>query len=239
MIKCTIFHTNILGAKPAMTIYFGFVPTDELQTQIDDTLDLIANRSDEEFYPYQEKITKRIAHELLDALFVRLIEIIPDSKRQEKMRKLVTTIHSAVETMLKHILSKQDNEKVLDAFHFLHNDCIFTDDHEERRVGFALSTDNGQTLISNFEKAKQTDDSHQLLQEAMDIIIQANLEHFVVEFSKHLHLGAIKRKAIPVAEMAINKASQVAVHKLLPGMDNDACMRLIGHFESFIVNVER
>lgn len=218
-----------------MSLYFGFIPSQQLNAQIDDTIDLIENRQDEEFYPYQEQTTKRIAHELLDKLFVRLIDIITDPKRQEKMRKLVANIHSAVDTMLKHILSKQENDKVLDAFHFLHEECIFVDNDNERRVGFALGAEQGQQIIDNFQQAKQSEDPHQALQDAMDIIIQVNLEHFVNDFSQHLHLGLIKRKAVPMAEMAINKASQVAIHKLLPEMDNEACMRLVKHFEQFIV----
>ncbi len=218
-----------------MSIYFGILPSDELNRQIDETHDIIENRTDEKFYPYQEKITRQIAHELLDEIFVKLIDVIDDPKRQQKMHKLVGNIHSAVDTMLKHILSEQENEKVLDAFHFLHDDCIFTDNDNQRRVGFLLDEEQGQQLKDYFEQAKASDKPHELLEKAMDIIIQANLQHFVGEFSKHLHLGVIKRKAVPIAETAINKASKVAIHKLLPDMQLDACERLVKHFEKFVI----
>lgn len=218
-----------------MTIYFGFIPSNELNNKIEDTIDLVHNRTDENFYIYQKDITNQITHELLDELFTYLIDIILDTKRQEKMRKLVTTIHSSVDSMLKHVISKQPNDKVIESFQFLHKDCLFLDNESNLRVGFVLSEEDGQKIIKNLQESHNTEKPHELLQEAMDLIIKANLDHFIVKFSQTLNLGVIKRKAVPIAEIAIKKASRVAIHKLLPEMQTDACLRLADHFDKFIV----
>ncbi|PID37817.1 MAG: hypothetical protein CR966_00280 [Pseudomonadales bacterium] len=218
-----------------MTIYFGFIPTPELNQQLDDVIDMVANRPEEAFYPRQLEVTNQIAHEILENLFVKLVEIIDDPKRKEKMKKVVANIHSAVDSMLKHIIVEHPNDKVEDAFKFLLDDCLFTDNDGIRRVGFLMPENQGQKVVDDFATAKTADDPHDMLIEVMDIIIETNLDHYLTDFSKHLHLGMLKRKAIPLAETAINKASSVAIHKLLPDMDNDACKRLVTHFEQFII----
>lgn len=221
-----------------MTTYFGFIPSTTLNSQIDTNIEVMGNAIDTNYNPYRDTVTKQIAHELLDNLLTKMLDLIADEDRRHKMQKVNQAIHTAIDTMLKHVLTDLPNEKVLDSYHFMNNSCLFVDNDNNRRVGFALSTEQAQKVNASLASAKTESEPHPHLQAVMDTLIKANLEHFVVEFSKHLHLGMLKRKAIPVAELAVNKASQAAIHKLLPSMDNDACLRLTNHFEQFVVVVE-
>lgn len=226
----SLFFKRIL-----MSTYFGFIPSTDLNQQINNTIDLIQSRSEESYYPHQLNITKKISHEIIENLFASLVDIIKDPKRKDKMRKLVAAINSSVDTVISHIITEQPNEKILDAFNFLLNDCLFDDNEGNRRIGFIMDDSDATMIINNFTKARSTEQPHELLQEAMDSIITVNLDHFLTKFSKFLNLGIIKRKTVPIAYTAINKSSQIAIHKLLPEMEHDACMRLINHFEAFLV----
>ncbi len=218
-----------------MQIYFGFIPTDALNKQIDTNIQIMGTGADGDYNLYRDEVTKQISHELLDNLLIKMLDLIADKARRTKMQKLTNAIHAAIDTLLKHILITLPNEKVVDTYFFMKDKCLFTDNDGKRRVGFKLNKQQAETVKTALENAKVSQDPHPHLQQVMDTLICANLEHFVVDFSKHLHLGMLKRKAIPIAEAAVNKASQAAIHKLLPSMDNEACLRLTNHFAQFVV----
>ncbi|WP_434354002.1 hypothetical protein VH441_02950 [Psychrobacter sp. HD31] len=218
-----------------MQIYFGFIPTDALNKQIDTNIQIMGSDADGDYNLYRDEVTKQISHELLDNLLTKMLDLIADKARRTKMQKLTNAIHTAIDTLLKHILINLPNEKVVDTYFFMKDKCLFIDNDGNRRVGFQLSSQDAEAVKLGLQHATNSADPHPHLQTVMDILIRANLEHFVVDFSKHLHLGMIKRKAIPIAEAAVNKASQAAIHKLLPSMDNEACLRLTNHFAQFVV----
>ncbi len=215
--------------------YFGFFPSDTLDKQIDEVYDLMDNRPDEAFFPQQEKVCNRIAHEIIEELFVKLVSMLEPSKRKDKMNKLIDNINSAIDTMLKHIITEQPNDKVIDSFNFLRNETVFEDNNGNRHIGYALSETDGQKVFNAFEQAKISDKPNDLLITAMHIIIRNNVDHFVGKFGKTLHLGLIKRKAIPIADTAITKACLIAVDKMLPELDKQACIKLADHFEKMLI----
>lgn len=218
-----------------MTTYFGFIPSDTLNKQIDDIINVIENNTKTDYYPYRNEVTKQIGHELVDNLLTQIIELMQDPERKQRLQKVVKTIHSAVDTLLKHILGKDSNDKVIDSYHFLTDKSLFVDNEGVRRVGFPLSDTIAQHIISSFALAENSTPPHTQLQHAVDSMINANLEHFLKDFSATLNLGLLKRKAVPIAEVAISKGAELAIHKIMPDMPSDAAQRLCNHYQKLIV----
>lgn len=219
-----------------MTTYFGFKPTQELQEQIAETVDIVENQVKTDYYVYRDKITKQVAHEIVDNLLSQLVSFIEDPNRKKRLEKVIHTIHGAIDTLLKHVLTKLPNEKAIDSFDFLQNKSVFTDSNGDFKVGFALSDEQIEKIKAHFQQADDNADApHKYLQVVVEVIIDGNLEHFLKDFSKTLHLGMLKRGAIPIAEKAISTAAHIAVHKIMPDMPLEAATRLKEHYKSLIV----
>lgn len=221
-----------------MTTYFGFIPSDKLNNQINEIIDVIDNNKKADYYTYRNEVTKQIGHELVDNLLTKTVDLIQDPDRKQRLQKVVKTVHSAVETLLKHVLGKESNDKVMDSYHFLKDKSLFTDDEGIRRIGFPLSDTIAQTMINSLALAEKSQPPHAELQDGVDAMINANLEHFLKDFSASLNLGLLKRKAVPIAEMAISKGSELAIHKIMPDMPSDAAQRLCNHYQQLVVKTD-
>lgn len=222
-----------------MTTYFGFLPSDQLRTKIEEIQHIIENNIKTDYYPHRDEVTKLIAHELIDNLLNDLVTLIQDPERKHRLEKVVKTVHGTVDTLLGSILSKQSNDKVIDSYHFMVNHSLFTDNDDQMRVGYELPHEDAQLINDNFDKIQtaitQAKRPHTHLQNASETIINATLHHYLHDFGQTLHLGLLKRGAIPIAETAISKSAQIAIHKIMPDMPQTATERLYHHYQQLIV----
>lgn len=222
-----------------MTTYFGFLPSDELKAKIEETQHIIDNDIKTDYYPHRDEVTKLIAHELIDNLLNNLVTLVQDPERKQRLEKVVKTVHGAVNTLLGSILGKQSNDKVMDSYHFMVNRSLFTDNDGQMRVGYELPSEDAKVIKDSFTKAQaaidQSERPYPHLQTAAETIITATLHHYLHDFGQTLHLGLLKRGAIPIAETAIAKGSQVAIHKIMPDMPQAAAERLYHHYQQLIV----
>lgn len=222
-----------------MTTYFGFLPNNELKAKIEETQHIIDNGIHTEYYPYRDEVTKLIAHQLIDNLLNRLVTLVQDPERKQQLDKIVKTVHSTIDTLLASILGKQSNDKVMDSYDFMVNHSLFTDNDGQMRIGFELSNEDAKLINDSFYQAQiaidKSEPPHAHLQTAAETIINATLHHYLHNFGQTLHLGLLKRGAIPIAETAIAKGSQVAIHKIMPTMPQVAAERLYNHYQKLIV----
>lgn len=220
-----------------MAHYFGFIPSDELNSMIDEAERIITSAEKVDYYPYRNNLTQQIARELIDSLLVSLIDVIPNPERQASMRKVVSTIERTAETLLGVLLGKDSNEDVIPSFNFLKQQSMFIDNEGLRRVGFKLSEASAQKIIDGF--AAVTPDSVDSLKfrTALETINEESLTHFITEFTHTLKLGMIKRKSIPVAKSAINKGLDIALNKLLPQLPEAGINRLANFYRPFFIEM--
>lgn len=220
-----------------MAYYFGFIPSAELNEMIDEAERIITSNEQVDYYPYRNDLTKRIASELIDNLLVGLIDVIPNPERQAAMRKIVTTVERATETLLNVLLGKDSNEDIMPSFDFLKNESMFIDNEGKRRVGFKLSDTTAQEINEGFAAVtpEQVDEAH--FKTALETMNEAALTHFITHFTETLKLGMIKRKSIPMAKAAIDKGISMALNKLLPQLPDAGMNRLTNFYRPFIVKI--
>ncbi len=225
-----------------MTDYFGFLPSTQLNSMIDEATAIINEQQEVDYYPYRNALTKQIASELIDNLLVNLVEVIPNAERQEAMRKIVATIERATETLLGILLGKDKNEDILPSFYFLKQDAMFLDNEGMRRIGFQLDENTAQTIQQGFEATDQLpldSDDKAVFKAALMAMNEAALNHFITKFTETLKLGMVKRKSIPVAKAAIDKGMALALNKLLPQLPDDGLSRLANFYRPYLIHIDK
>jgi|GEM_PF-83473 len=225
-----------------MTDYFGFLPSTQLNSMIDEATAIINEQQEVDYYPYRNALTKQIASELIDNLLVNLVEVIPNAERQEAMRKIVATIERATETLLGILLGKDKNEDILPSFYFLKQDAMFLDNEGMRRIGFQLDENTAQTIQQGFEATNQLpldSDDKAVFKAALMAMNEAALNHFITKFTETLKLGMVKRKSIPVAKAAIDKGMALALNKLLPQLPDDGLSRLANFYRPYLIHIDK
>ena len=218
-----------------MAYYFGFVPSDKLKVLISEAEQVVASNEQVEYYPYRDALTHQTARDLTDNLLVGLVEIIPNPERQAAMRKIVTTIERATDTLLNILLGKENNEDVLPSFHFLKDQATFIDNEGVKRIGFKLSEADARTIVEGFAAITPEHVDRAKFKTALETMNDATLTHFVSRYAETLKLGMIKRKSVPVAKSAIDKGMNMALNKLLPDLPNDSLNRLANYYRPFII----
>ena len=218
-----------------MAHYFGFVPSDKLKVLISEAEQVVASNEQVEYYPYRDALTHQTARDLTDNLLVGLVEIIPNPERQAAMRKIVTTIERATDTLLNILLGKENNEDVLPSFHFLRDQATFIDNEGVKRIGFKLSETDARTIVEGFAAITPEHVDRAKFKTALETMNDATLTHFVSRYAETLKLGMIKRKSVPVAKSAIDKGMNMALNKLLPDLPNDSLNRLANYYRPFII----
>ncbi|WP_169391667.1 MULTISPECIES: hypothetical protein [Psychrobacter] len=225
-----------------MTDYFGFLPSTQLNSMIDEATAIINEQQEVDYYPYRNALTKQIASELIDNLLVNLVEVIPNAERQEAMRKIVATVERATETLLGILLGKDKNEDILPSFYFLKQDAMFLDNEGMRRIGFQLDENMAQTIQQGFEATNQLpldSDDKAVFKAALMAMNEAALNHFITKFTETLKLGMVKRKSIPVAKAAIDKGMALALNKLLPQLPDDGLVRLANFYRPYLIHIDK
>ncbi len=218
-----------------MAHYFGFIPSDKLKQLAAESEQVKQSDEQVDYYPYRDALTHQTAHDLIDNLLEGLIDNIPNPERQVAMRKVITTIEKAADTMLNILLGRENNEDIMPSFNFLRDQATFIDNKGASRVGFKLSDEDTQKIVEGF--AAVTPDSVDTVKfrEALETMNEATLTHFVTRFAETLKLGMIKRKSVPVAKAAIDKGMNMALNKLLPDLPDSSLNRLANYYRPFIV----
>ena len=226
-----------------MAYYFGYKPSEQLNIMIDEAQTIIEGEIKTDYYPYRNALTQQIARELIDSLLVSLIDVIPNHERKKTMQKIVGSIESATESLLKVLLGKDDNQAVLQSYYFLKDESMFVDTEGDRRIGFELEEHIAEQIISGFNAVytdgNQSKAEFATFKQALEIMNDAILTHFIDRFTKTLPLGLFKRKAIPVARSAFNTGLNMALNKLLPQLPAEALQRLVSFYQPFIVNINK
>lgn len=218
-----------------MAYYFGFVPSDKLKSLIIDAEQVIASNEEVEYYPYRDALTHQTARDLIDNLLIGLVDIIPNPERQASMRKIVSTVEKATDTLLNILLGKENNEEVMPSFHFLRDRATFIDNEGIKRVGFKLSDADAQTIEKGFAAITPEQVDMKAFKTALETMNEETLTHFISRYSETLKLGMIKRKSVPVAKAAIDKGMSMALNKLLPDLPDRSLNRLANYYRPFIV----
>ena len=218
-----------------MAYYFGFVPSDKLKSLIIDAEQVIASNEEVEYYPYRDALTHQTARDLIDNLLIGLVDIIPNHERQASMRKIVSTVEKATDTLLNILLGKENNEEVMPSFHFLRDRATFIDNEGIKRVGFKLSEADAQTIEKGFAAITPEQVDMKAFKTALETMNEETLTHFISRYSETLKLGMIKRKSVPVAKAAIDKGMSMALNKLLPDLPDRSLNRLANYYRPFIV----
>lgn len=163
--------------------------------------------------------------------------MIPNPERQAAMRKIVSTIERATETLLNVLLGKDKNEDIMPSFNFLKNETMFIDNEGTRRVGFKLSKSSADTIVKGFAAITPDDVDESKFKVALETMNEEALTHFISRFTETLKLGMIKRSSIPVAKAGIDKGMSMALNKLLPQLPDAGLNRLARFYEPFLVKI--
>ena len=218
-----------------MAHYFGFIPSDKLKQLVEEAEQVKHSDEQVDYYPYRDALTHQTAHDLIDNLLEGLIDNIPNPERQIAMRKVITTIEKAADTLLNILLGKENNEDIMPSFNFLRDQATFIDNEGASRVGFKLSDEDTQKIVAGFAAVTPDSVDAAKFREALETMNEATLTHFITRFAETLQLGMIKRKSVPVAKAAIDKGMNMALNKLLPDLPDSSMNRLANYYRPFIV----
>ncbi|MBC7752564.1 MAG: hypothetical protein H7Z73_12790 [Candidatus Saccharibacteria bacterium] len=215
-----------------MTAYFGFTPSETLKKNIEIAL---AHASGGPLYLIRDKVSLSITDEIIDAAMTKLAHELPPSDKKETMEKLSSFIRSTMQTLMKQLLGKDIDEKVLKSLNFL---TLSTHDKGgQLKVGCAMPDELIGKLKDMFalaEEGKITDGIRPEL-----IILQKQMadictKHFITDYCESLDLGFFKRNAMSIASSATTKAIHFAIHKLVPNLSKDELAIFAKHYDSLM-----
>jgi len=222
-----------------MTAYFGFAPSAELQTHIENALIRAKQgNSGEPMYISRDLVSLGITDELIETLLIQVVHMLPASDKRDTMEKLSHFIKSTVHILMKQLLSKDTDENVLQSTEFL---ALSTHvKGGQLRVGHPLPDDLVAQMKASFAavaagegKAAKPALATQFKQ-FNDLVLQ----HFMEEFNKTLDLGMFKRKAASLAKSGITKAVHVALDKLIPSLNQTELEAFTQHYDSLIYTAD-
>lgn len=223
-----------------MAHYIGFYPSVELNTTIDEAYTLIQNNttnSDVRYDVYRDKITHLVNRELMENMLLKLIESIPDdSDRKAQLVKVSHTLETTTDKLINTVLSPTENEKVFPSFEFFDKQVLVNDGEGRRRISVPLDEALAQQLSASIARVQQGDGIAEIpnLTRLFKQLLQACLQHFLVDFTKTLPLNMLKRGAIPVADSVIKTAIDMALNRLIPQMPQASLERFTEHYASML-----
>jgi len=220
-----------------MTAYFGFTPSDTLKSNIETALEQAKTGSSEPMYIIRDKVSLGITDELIETVLVQLVHMLPPSDKKDTMEKLAHFIKSTVHVLMKQLLSKEPNEKVLKSTEFLATSTHIA--NGQFKVGAPLPDALVADMKASFAVVLAGDGSSVRapltiqFKQYSDVMIK----HFMVDFTATLGLGLIKRNASSFAQGAITKALHVAIDKLIPNLSQKELEAFTTHYDQLIYTV--
>ncbi len=222
-----------------MAGYFGFAPTAELQTHIENAL-IRAKQggSGEPMYISRDKVALGITDELIETLLIQLVHMLPESDKRDTMEKLSNFIKSTVHMLMKQLLSKDTDENVLKSTEFLTLSTHIKGG--QLRVGNPLPNDLVAQMKASFAAvaAGEGKATKPALATQFKLFNDLLIKHFMHDFNETLDLGMFKRKAASIAQSGITKAVHVAIDKLIPSLNQVELESFTKHYDSLIYTAD-
>ncbi len=217
-----------------MTAHFGFIPSETLKSNIEKALLQAKEGSSEPMYIIRDLVSLGITDELIDTVLVQLVHMLPPSDKRETMEKLANFIKSTVHVLMKQLLSKEPNEKVLKSTEFLSQSTTLY--QGQLRVGTVLPDELVAQLKHSFAEvfAGNGEAVRDALRTQFKKFSDVMIQHFMVDFTATLDLGLIKRKASQLAQSGITKALHVAIDKLVPNLSPTELQVFTKHYDALI-----
>jgi hypothetical protein len=218
-----------------MTAYFGFTPSETLKNNIELAFKQAIDLTGEPLYIIRDKVSLGITDELIDAALSQLAQILPPSDKKETMEKLSSFIRSTMKTLMKQLLGKDSNEKVLKSISYL---TLSTHTKEGQfKVGCQMDDHLITKLKGLYAKVQVEENTTATRQEL--IIVQKQMadlciKHFITDFCESLDLGFFKRNAMGLAQAATTKAVHFAIHKLIPNLNPVELTLYAQHYDSLL-----
>lgn len=220
-----------------MPTFFGFIPSETLLNDIQYALD---HRKDSEpLYPIRDKIALKMVDEILQNVLADLLQKFPASDKKETAEKLMGYVKATVSALLKTLLGKADNAQVQKSIDFLEG-SLFKDAQGNQRIGTALPADLVASIKESFASLLNDGDHRALrmsLKEHYKQFSDLMILHFLINFTKTLDLGMIKRKAADLGASGVTKAVHMAIDKLFPTLNKDELKVLAETHGEFFHNV--
>ncbi len=217
-----------------MTAYFGFIPSETLKNNTEKALLQAKEGGSEPMYIVRDLVSLGITDELIDISLVQLVHMLPPSDKRDTMEKLANFIKSTVHVLMKQLLSKEPDEKVLKSTQFLSESTNVY--QGQMRIGAVLPDDLVAKLKHSFAEVfagngeSVRDDLRTQFKQFSDVMVQ----HFMVDFTETLDLGMFKRKASQLAQSGITKALHVAMDRLIPNLSPEELKVFTKHYDSVI-----
>lgn len=221
-----------------MAKYFGFVPSETLQQKLA-TLKEHEQSGKKDLYIPRDDVLVLVIDEQIDNVLAKLIDLLPDGDKKKTMEKMTGIVKSAASALLKQLLGKAKNEEIVESMSFINNKGLKVDAAGTQRVSFAIADDlynRMNTLFTQVEEGKG-----EAIRKDIEVFFNdftdANLQHYVLDFSQTLNLGFIKRKAVPIAEAAISKGVKIGNKGLFPNLGQDELEQLVAHYRQLFFEV--
>jgi hypothetical protein len=232
------FDDNGNHEEYPMTAYFGFIPSAGLQTHIENALIRAKQTGGEPMYIIRDIVSLGITDELIDAVLIQLVHMLPESDKRDTMEKLSNFIKSTVHMLMKQLLSKDTDENVLKSTEFL---ALSTNVKAgQLRVGTALPDSLVAQMQASFAAVAAGDGkaTKPALATQFKIFNDIIIKHFMEDFNQTLELGMFKRKASSLAQSGITKAVHVAIDKLIPNLNQVELEAFTQHYGTLIYTAE-
>ncbi|MEY2862813.1 MAG: hypothetical protein RLY58_520, partial [Pseudomonadota bacterium] len=120
-----------------MSSYFGFIPSAQLQSDIETARQKVAQGGKDALYPYRDTVAKGVNDELIVNALVKLVSDLPPNDKKDTMLKLANFIKNQSGSLLSSLLNKADNKDVMKSVDFLEQSAHH-DGQGNNRIGFVI-----------------------------------------------------------------------------------------------------
>lgn len=221
-----------------MSSYFGFIPSAQLQSDIDTARQKVAAGGQEPLYPYRDKVVRGINEELIENALVQLVNFLPPSDKKDTMLKLSNFVKSTVGSLINQLMDKAPNEQVIKSVAFLDH-SLNMDPTGVQRVGAELPDSLVSQIKASFEAVQAGEGKAQraALAEQFKMFADLVIKHYMEDFNQTLELGMFKRKGADLAKSGVRKAVHIGIDKLLPSLSSDELKVFAAHYDKMLYSV--
>lgn len=207
--------------------YFAFQPSDNLRHEIEQIIQHQHN-PETELYHLRDNLTFRMNDEIIDALLIGLIRVLPESEKRNIAEKLANTVKTTVYTLLNQLLVKADNQAVQASIQFMQQSYLHIE--QKSLFGTALDETLVEQLLQHYEQIEHNISiDKNALSQSYKQFADAIIQRFMIDFNHTLNLGLIKRKASDLAASATIKAIHMAIDKIIPQLQ-DAELKIMANY---------
>lgn len=221
-----------------MTTYYAIPCPDPLRDNFARLIDRLDQGSRDPLAPLLIEVANDYTDVIVQVMVLGNSEMMPHgSMARRVLEGVASIIKSTSHTMNRQVLHKMSNTDMTPVANQIRARRL--EAAGRTYISFVVPADLAATYRRCFVAIRQGDVSVQ--HEFMEAVLRFSRlahQHFYVESMHSLKLGMIARKLVDIGGAGIEKASEAAIRKLIPGLNPEELLGFVDYLEPLFLDID-